>query len=369
MVYQLKSLAFPAFIYQNVSLDPGILFLVTDPDERGEERVFWKYMSAEYVHSIDYSKDSCTVKFDLEDEIKYTDESIDQFCKKLEEIAEHHSFAAHLNQRGYSQKEIQNIMEECSNRISECIDRSETYNETRDDLSKNMLRILKELCVAALLMNALSSRGEEVSVQLAWESALLDIETKYLANFYKGLDYIGYRTPEIGQSERLMLKYYDFMWKIREMAKQKFGMEILGNLEKFPLCINELDQEYYEMIAEAIESAEIIHPLVNVTRFYVHKKTAFYVGKERYFELTLQLASIYATKFNRITVYTKLDISTNYSVQIAYSETTIKLWGVESKIKVVTDWKVSIEPSCLNKWGKFLSIHSESVQNMENMMH
>ena len=100
-------------------------------------------------------------------------------------------------------------MEECSNRISECIDRSETYNETRDDLSKNMLRILKELCVAALLMNALSSRGEEVSVQLAWESALLDIETKYLANFYKGLDYIGYRTPEIGQSERLMLKYYD----------------------------------------------------------------------------------------------------------------------------------------------------------------
>ena len=88
MVYQLKSLAFPAFIYQNVSLDPGILFLVTDPDERGEERVFWKYMSAEYVHSIDYSKDSCTVKFDLEDEIKYTDKSIDQFCKKLEEIAD-----------------------------------------------------------------------------------------------------------------------------------------------------------------------------------------------------------------------------------------------------------------------------------------
>lgn len=256
-------------------------------------------------------------------------------------------------------------MEECSNRISECIDRSETYNETRDDLSKNMLRILKELCVAALLMNALSSRGEEVSVQLAWESALLDIETKYLANFYKGLDYIGYRTPEIGQSERLMLKYYDFMWKIREMAKQKFGMEILGNLEKFPLCINELDQEYYEMIAEAIESAEIIHPLVNVTRFYVHKKTAFYVGKERYFELTLQLASIYATKFNRITVYTKLDISTNYSVQIAYSETTIKLWGVESKIKVVTDWKVSIEPSCLNKMGKIL----KRSLRISNMMH
>ncbi|MFR6666998.1 MAG: hypothetical protein ACLUQX_12790, partial [Thomasclavelia spiroformis] len=245
-------------------------------------------------------------------------------------------------------------MEECSIRISDCIANFDIYNETRDDLSKNMLRMLKELCVAALLMNALSIKAEEMSLQLAWEYALLDIKTKYLAYFYKGLDYIGYRTPEIGQSERLMLKYYDFMWKIREMAKQKFNIDILENLEEFPRCINGLDQEYYEMIAKAVDSVEIIHPLVNVTRFYVHKKTAFYVGADRYFELTLQLASIYATKFNRITVYTRQDISTNYSIQIAYSDATVNLWGVGSKIKVVTDWKVSIEPSCLNKIGKIL---------------
>ena len=354
IVYQLKSLAFPAFIYATVSLDPGILFLVTDPDERGEERVFWKYMSTEFVHSIDYSKDSCIVEFGLDDEIKYTDESIDQFCEKLEKIVEHHSFVSNLDKRGYTRKDIQSIMEECSIRISDCIANFDIYNETRDDLSKNMLRMLKELCVAALLMNALSIKVEEMSLQLAWEYALLDIKTKYLAYFYKGLDYIGYRTPEIGQSERLMLKYYDFMWKIREMAKQKFNIDILENLEEFPRCINGLDQEYYEMIAKAVDSVEIIHPLVNVTRFYVHKKTAFYVGEDRYFELTLQLASIYATKFNRITVYTRQDVSTNYSIQIAYSDATVNLWGVGSKIKVVTDWKVSIEPSCLNKIGKVL---------------
>lgn len=311
-------------------------------------------MSTEFVHSIDYSKDSCIVEFGLDDEIKYTDESIDQFCEKFEKIIEHHSFVSNLDKREYSRKDIQSIMEECSIRISDCIANFDIYNETRDDLSKNMLRMLKELCVAALLMNALSIKAEEMSLQLAWEYALLDIKTKYLAYFYKGLDYIGYRTPEIGQSERLMLKYYDFMWKIREMAKQKFNIDILENLEEFPRCINGLDQEYYEMIAKAVDSVEIIHPLVNVTRFYVHKKTAFYVGADRYFELTLQLASIYATKFNRITVYTRQDISTNYSIQIAYSDATVNLWGVGSKIKVVTDWKVSIEPSCLNKIGKIL---------------
>lgn len=42
--YSLKSLAFPAFIYLDVTLDPGLLFVVLNPDCRGEERVFWKYM-------------------------------------------------------------------------------------------------------------------------------------------------------------------------------------------------------------------------------------------------------------------------------------------------------------------------------------
>ena len=71
-------------------------------------------MSTEFVHSIDYSKDSCIVEFGLDDEIKYTDESIDQFCEKFEKIIEHHSFVSNLDKREYSRKDIQSIMEELS---------------------------------------------------------------------------------------------------------------------------------------------------------------------------------------------------------------------------------------------------------------
>ena len=53
--YSLRSLAFPAFIAQNVTLDPGILFVVLNPDVRGEKRVFWKYMSAGVINSIDFN--------------------------------------------------------------------------------------------------------------------------------------------------------------------------------------------------------------------------------------------------------------------------------------------------------------------------
>ena len=103
------------------------------------------------------------------------------------------------------------------------------------------------------------------------------------------------------------------------------------------------------------------HNPINYNRYYVQKKTTFYVERERYFEITLQLADKYATKYNRVTVYSKTDISTNYSIQVGCAEAEILLWENVSKIKVVTNWRVSIEPASLNKLAKILRIgHSIS---------
>ena len=360
--YSLQSLAFPASVYTNVFLDPGILFVVLNYDQRGEERVFWKYMSTEFVNSIDYSKDSCTIKFGVENEIKNTDESIDEFCKKLEEIIEHHTFAIRLDKRVYSRNDIWNIIDDCNERITECIERLEIYNETRDNVSKRMLKLLKEFCVAVLLLNALSIESEKINLQLAWEYSLLKVDTKYLGLFYRALEYIGYRTPDQGQSERLMLKYYDFLWQIRSTLWNEYGISVLENLEKFPINIHKTDREYYELVANSVENLQIQHYLPDSARFYIQKKNTFYIGKERYYEITLQLAGIYATKFNRITVYTKQNISTNYAIQIAYTDTNINLWGMHVKIKIVTDWKVSIDPVCLNKLGKIL-LHNMAISS------
>lgn len=89
--YTLKDLAFPAFICDRVSLDPGILFVILNPAERGNERVFWKYMSPNFLNSIDFAKGSMTVSFSPEEEILNDDESVLAFCERLEEIVERHS--------------------------------------------------------------------------------------------------------------------------------------------------------------------------------------------------------------------------------------------------------------------------------------
>ena len=82
--YSLKSLAFPAYICDNVSFDPGILFVVLDPDQRGSQRVFWKYMSVDFINSINFDQDSMTIAFSANEEILNTDESVATFCEKLE---------------------------------------------------------------------------------------------------------------------------------------------------------------------------------------------------------------------------------------------------------------------------------------------
>ncbi len=353
--YCLQNLAFPAYLYKNVTLDPGILFVVVNPSKKGQERVFWKYISVEFLGTIDFTHNSATITFNSADEIEFSNAGIDRFCVALEEIYEQHSFVKKLENREYTKEEIYAIISACDQEITESIDRFEECNDTRDNVSKRILTKLNDLCVAALLLNAMHNGASEPSVDFAWEQALMNIDTKYLASFYKMLRYPGSRVPSSGQAERLMLKYYNFLWQIKKDLRQNFELEILSNLDKFPLKTRDkVDEQYYNDVGQAIEKMPHRSNNLKKSRYYIRKRTPFFVNGERYYEITLQLAGLYASKYDRVTVYTKKNIYTEYSIQIGYEETSINLWDIPTKIKVITDWRVSIEPECLNKLAKIL---------------
>lgn len=150
-----------------------------------------------------------------------------------------------------------------------------------------------------------------------------------------------------------MLKYYDFLWKTRQFMRKYFNLSVQENLEDFPIVVDSEEKVFNKKIANAVDSILNDGYAWKKSRYYIQKIMPFYVGKNRYFEVTLQLANKYATKYNRLTVYTKEDISTNYSIQICYEEIQVKIWEHSSKIKVLTKWKVSIEPSSINKFASF----------------
>lgn len=367
--YCLKSLSFPAFIAKEVTADPGILFVVLNPDIREGQRIFWKAMSKSFLSDIDFEKESKIIKFSPEDEIKNTDESIELFCEKLNGIIDTHLFLNKLNSDDLEQEDALNIIEYQCNEISCFIEDLHDSPQYRDEVSRRIVRDLNDLFYATLILNAYKNGYTNVSEKLAWEVSQLRVDTRYLCNFLRGLKYINRRIPKEGQAERLMLKYYNYLWEIRRFMRENYNKSILENLEKFPLDLDTVDSEYYEKVAKQIENIDLTKRNVRVSRYYVHKITPFFVNGERYYEITLQLAGVYSTKYNRVTVYSKMTITTYYSIQIAYTETELELWGIRNNIKVLNDWKVAIDPTCLNKLSKMLMKHTKINRNYQEYVN
>lgn len=76
------------------------------------------------------------------------------------------------------------------------------------------------------------------------------------------------------QYDRLMLKYYDYLWEIRKFVSEKFSTIILLNLNDYPKDIDSIDQEYYNEIAQKIDANNIQRAWFN-NIYYVEKKNIF----------------------------------------------------------------------------------------------
>ena len=353
--YSLQSLAFPAFIAKEVTSDPGILFVIMNPTQKGKERIFWKYISVKLLNEIDFSHDSTTINFTKEDEIECNEDSLQLFINKLIQIEERHSFVKKLDNLEYKESDILKIIKARDKEICESIDRLDIEDETRESISKKMLTPLEDFCSSVLLLNAIFKGILKPSIRDAYDISLFDRKTRFLNEFLQCLKYLGRRIPEDGQNERLMLKYYDYLWDIRQLLRSKYKISVLHNLEKFPNHTDTDDIEYYEKVAKAINKATQSVGGTNKSRYFIEKKTPFYINGERYYELTLQLSGKYASKFNRLIAYSKENIETNYTIQIGYLKEYVQLWENPSEIKFITNWKVSIDPAILNRFSAILN--------------
>ena len=182
--YRLKNLAFPAYVAKEVTLDPCILFVVLNPGKRGQERAFWKY------------------------------------------ISDTHSYIKQLESREHTKEDVLKLILRRCRDISEEIETGVLLNYSRDKISRKILTQLGDLCNGALLLNGLTYY-DTISLRTAWELAMTNIETRFLATFLQGLRYIGLRVPEEGQYERLILKYYRFLWKIRKYVYETQKLTVL----------------------------------------------------------------------------------------------------------------------------------------------
>lgn len=233
--------------------------------------------------------------------------------------------------------------------IFESIEQMKDYN--RGFLSEHILKSLRDLIEHTAIKILSYAKGFELELNYAnIKEAIKFIENrgqyKFLAKFHRFLqNSVGHRTPTNDNAERLMLKYYEYLLRLKNFYRDSFQMEILKNINKFPLNTDKTYYEYYGEIANKINNISTIRQRKFISgRYYIQKIKPFFIENKIYYEVTLSPAVDNPSKFDRITMYTKCELNTSYSIKVSVAKEKVKVFGALTDIQIITTWEISIRP-------------------------
>lgn len=181
-------------------------------------------------------------------------------------------------------------------------------------------------------------------------------DLKFLRRFHDFLQIVvSHYTLEEENSERLMLKYYGYLLKIKEFLKTRYEIEVLANLDRFPVNTDTNLKEYYEKISEQINR----HPPnrgQNLTRdrYYIQKVKPFYVNQKIYYEVTFTPANGKASKFDRVIAFTHFDIPSYYAVKFALTQGSITILDKVMPVYIIVEWETAVRPCEVDNFARIL---------------
>lgn len=243
----------------------------------------------------------------------------------------------------------------CSN-----LDLMDLQTVTRDLISQNLLSQSRNL-VEHIAVRAYG-KGKEIPLNRETvPNALtyLKENNKYLflRKFHSFLqESKSHYTPDNEGAERLMLKYYQYFVMIRNFAKKEYGMDLLANLEKFPINTDRTVAEFHEKIAERLRVNRPSLEYNRNERMYVQKINPFIVNGVSYYEMVLTLAYDVTSKFDRFIVYSKNMIPDHYAIKAAIFYDDIEVEGKRMPINIMTEYSVSIRPCEFNNFAALFGI-------------
>jgi hypothetical protein len=244
-----------------------------------------------------------------------------------------------------------------------------TLTSQRDLLSQNVLGQLRNLVEGAAVR--LHSGSDDVEYSYAAiEAALSWVKANGRLNFVTKFHTllkpsVSHYTFDGDTSERLMLRYYEYMLRLRTLLYDETGVGVLGNLELFPLDQDPALAEYHEKIAFEIEKPGKATSARH-DRFYIHKTRPFVTGGRVFYEVTFYKAVNRVSKADRIIGFTDLDIADNYSANLGLQAATIDVFGQQMPVTLIRNWEVSIRPCEIDHFaslvGKPTKVRTDSAE-------
>ena len=222
-------------------------------------------------------------------------------------------------------------------------------NTTRGEISQDILAQLRHFVEHIFLK--IYADGEDIedsqeNVKKAVKFTKNQSSLRHLSRFHHFLQVsVSHRTLSEENSERLMLKYYEYLLRIKNYLHDNYSLDVLENLDQFPIETDESLKEYYEKIAEKIDQYKApIHNGFRLDRFYIQRIKPFFFGNKIYYEVAFIPANDKASKTDRIVAFTDIEITDYYAVKFAIEDNSIDLFDSKMPIRIIIDWEVSIRP-------------------------
>ncbi len=179
-------------------------------------------------------------------------------------------------------------------------------------------------------------------------------------------------TLDENASERLLLKYIDYLFVIKSFMQYQYSMNLLHNLERIIVNDDPNLLEYYRRIAERIMYSNPTATYSQYSdRYYIIKQKPFFIEGRAYYEITYTAASENVSKFDRMIAFTSHKIVCNYAVSMVVRYDTIMIGKHILPIQIIENWFPSIRPCELNNFarimGEELSILSKHTEYRELM--
>ena len=249
-------------------------------------------------------------------------------------------------------------------RTCEIIDKNLANNNLCDErgfVSQVILSQLRNL--VEYIFQKIHSGEEKIDTneyqQTINENAIKYIKSKggnftFLIRFHNFLDKsVSHYTLTENSSERLMLKYFMYLVECKNFLRERYKIEVLRNLDKFPLNLDKKFMEYYEKIAEKLENQGILNNYYKENGvYYITKIKPFIVKGQIYYEVTFVNAVDNFSKFDKLIAFCKFRIFDNYAVNLWIRNENIKILNKSLQVKIIDSWEVSIRPAELQNFGK-----------------
>ncbi len=221
-------------------------------------------------------------------------------------------------------------------------------NSSRGAISQDILeQLMKFVNHIMLKFYANGSDIEITDENIAKAAEFAQINSR-LSTLYKFRNFLEVVTTQFtldeDGSERLMLKYYQYLLEAKILLSQYFGIQILHNLEKFPLHLDDTLQEYYTKIAEKIEQYPVKLSGDGNNKYYIQKIKPLFVKGRVYSEVTFTPVDDRKnkSKANRVIAFTKLTVTHSYASKFHLVQESIEILGKTMPIIIIDGWEVSI---------------------------